>query len=130
MTPLRGDDHVAGAPDAALTLLEYGDYECPFCGEAYSEVKQLQQSLGAELCFIFRNFPLSTMHPHALMAAEAAECAAAQDAFWPMHDTLYAFDAADGRLLRAGSLPVPVSNAAVAVLGTRAWVVGGEATRK
>lgn len=91
-TPVLADDHVAGPPDAALTLLEYGDYECPFCQQAYYQVKQLQQALGAQLRFVFRNFPLSQVHPHALAAAEAAEAAEAaggQDQFWEMHDTLY-----------------------------------------
>jgi len=82
-------DHIRGAPDAAVTLLEYGDYECPYCGAAYPIVKQVQESMGDRLRFVFRNFPISTAHPHAELAAEAAEAAAAQGKFWPMHDLLY-----------------------------------------
>jgi protein-disulfide isomerase len=82
-------DHVQGAPDAAVTLLEYGDYECPYCGAAYPIVKEIQEAMGDGLRFVFRNFPITTAHPHAEQAAEAAEAAAAQDGFWPMHDVLY-----------------------------------------
>jgi protein-disulfide isomerase len=82
-------DHVQGAPDAAVTLLEYGDYECPYCGAAYPIVKQIQEAIGDGLRFVFRNFPITTAHPHAEQAAEAAEAAAAQGRFWPMHDLLY-----------------------------------------
>ena len=82
-------DHVQGAPDAAVTLLEYGDYECPYCGAAYPIVKDVQAAMGDELRFVFRNFPITTAHPHAAQAAEAAEAAAAQGRFWPMHDLLY-----------------------------------------
>lgn len=82
-------DHIQGAPDAAVTLLEYGDYECPYCGAAYPVVKELQEAMGDALRFVFRNFPITTSHPHAEQAAEAAEAAAAQDRFWPMHDLLY-----------------------------------------
>ena len=88
--PVREDrDHVRGAPDAAVTLLEYGDYECPYCGAAYPIVKDVQAAMGDELRFVFRNFPITTAHPHAAQAAEAAEAAAAQERFWPMHDLLY-----------------------------------------
>ncbi len=82
-------DHIQGRPDAPLTLLEYGDYECPFCGEAYGVLKAIQQRLGDDLCFAFRNFPLTNMHPHAEHAAEAAEAAGAQGRFWEMHDVLF-----------------------------------------
>lgn len=82
-------DHIQGPIDAPAALVEYGDYECPFCGQAYLIVKQLRQILGKQLCFAFRNFPLSTAHPHAEHAAEAAEAAGAQGMFWEMHDTLY-----------------------------------------
>jgi protein-disulfide isomerase len=70
-------------------LLEYGDYEYPFCGQAYVIIKQLQDDLGDSLMFVFRNFPLTEVHPHAQPAAEAAESAASQKKFWEMHDTLY-----------------------------------------
>jgi protein-disulfide isomerase len=82
-------DHIQGPSTAAVTLLEYGDYECPYCGAAYPIVKQVQEAMGDDLRFVFRNFPISTSHPHAEQAAEAAEAAAAQDQFWPMHDLLY-----------------------------------------
>ena len=82
-------DHVQGPALAPVTLLEYGDYECPYCGAAYPIVKQVQARLGERLRFVFRNFPIATSHPHAEEAAEAAEAAAAQDRFWEMHDYLY-----------------------------------------
>jgi protein-disulfide isomerase len=83
------DDHVRGPAVAPLTLVEYGDYECPYCGAAYPIVKEIERILGDELSSVFRNFPLSEVHPHAFQAAEAAESAAAQDRFWEMHDRLY-----------------------------------------
>ena len=82
-------DHIQGSADAAVTLVEYGDYECPYCGAAYPIVKELQARMGDRLRFVFRNFPISTSHPHAEQAAEAAEAAAAQSRFWEMHDLLY-----------------------------------------
>jgi protein-disulfide isomerase len=82
-------DHIQGTADAAVTLVHYGDYECPYCGAAYPIIKEVQASLGDRLRFVFRNFPISTSHPHAERAAEAAEAAAVQDRFWEMHDTLY-----------------------------------------
>jgi protein-disulfide isomerase len=82
-------DHIQGPADAAVTLVQYGDYECPYCGEAYPIVKEIQARMGERLRFVFRNFPISTSHPHAERAAEAAEAAAAQDKFWQMHDMLY-----------------------------------------
>jgi protein-disulfide isomerase len=87
--PVNERDHLAGPANAPIVLVEYGDYECPFCGHAYYTVKSLQEQLGDRLCFVFRNFPLATVHPHALDAAEAAEAAGAQGLFWPMHDTLF-----------------------------------------
>ncbi len=82
-------DHIQGPADAPLTLLEYGDYECPYCGAAYPIVKQVQAQLGDRLRFVFRNFPITTSHPHAERAAEAAEAAASEGKFWEMHDLLY-----------------------------------------
>jgi protein-disulfide isomerase len=82
-------DHIEGPADAAVTLVEYGDYECPYCGAAYPIVKEVQARMGERLRFVFRNFPIVTSHPRAELAAEAAEAAAAQDQFWPMHDLLY-----------------------------------------
>src|SRR2546426_5057335 len=82
-------DHAQGRPDAPMTLVEYGDYQCPYCGEAYPVVKQLQKALGKKLLFVFRNFPLTRSHPYALLAAEAAEAAALQGKFWEMHDLIF-----------------------------------------
>ena len=87
--PVGPKDHMQGPPDAPVTLVEYGDYECPYCGEAYPVVKALQERLGDQMCFVFRNFPLAQAHPHAEEAAEAAEAAGAQGKFWEMHDLLY-----------------------------------------
>jgi protein-disulfide isomerase len=87
--PVSERDHIQGALDAPITLVEYGDYECPYCGAAYPVVKKVQHALGDRLAFVFRHFPLVSAHPHALMAAEAAEAAGAQGEFWPMHDRLY-----------------------------------------
>lgn len=86
--PVSARDHAHGPADAPVTLVEYGDYECPYCGRAHPIVKQLQQRLGAQLRFVFRNFPLTTIHSHAQAAAEAAEAAGAQGRFWEMHDAL------------------------------------------
>jgi protein-disulfide isomerase len=83
------DDHVRGPAVARLTLVEYGDYECPYCGAAYPIVKEIERILGDELRSVFRNFPLGEIHPHAVQAAETAEAAAAQGRFWEMHDRLY-----------------------------------------
>src|SRR5271168_4090749 len=87
--PLSAHDHIQGSPDTGIVLLEYGDYECPYCGAAYPVVKAVQKRLGAKLLFSFRNFPLINSNPHAERAAEAAEAAAAQGRFWEMHDLLY-----------------------------------------
>jgi protein-disulfide isomerase len=87
--PMPDRDHIQGPVDAPIMLLEYGDYECPYCGAAHPVVKEIQKRLGKRLCFAFRNFPLINSHPHAERAAEAAEAAAAQGRFWEMHDLLY-----------------------------------------
>jgi protein-disulfide isomerase len=87
--PVTERDHSQGPSTAPVTLVEYGDYECPYCGAAYPIVKELQRQLGDRLRFVFRNFPITTAHPHAEHAAEAAEAAGAQDRFWEMHDHLY-----------------------------------------
>ncbi len=87
--PVSESDHRAGPDDARVTLVEYGDYECPHCGRAYPIVREVQRRMDRRLRFVFRNFPLSEMHPHAEHAAEAAEAAAAQGKFWEMHDRLY-----------------------------------------
>lgn len=87
--PVGPDDHTQGPLDAGIVLVEYGDFECPYCGEAYPEIKAVQKAMGHSLCFAFRNFPLSNAHPHAERAAEFAEAAATIDRFWEMHDLLY-----------------------------------------
>ncbi|MDB6028917.1 MAG: bdbD [Verrucomicrobiales bacterium] len=87
--PVAGRDHIRGRIHAPVSLVEYGDYECPYCGEAYPIIKAVQKELGQNLCFAFRNFPLINSHPHAEHAAEAAEIAGAYGRFWEMHDVLF-----------------------------------------
>jgi protein-disulfide isomerase len=87
VSPAR--DHIRGPVDAAVSLVEYGDYECPFCCAAHPIVKAIQEQMGDELQFVYRHFPLTTVHPHAEQAAEAAEAAGAQQRFWAMHDVLF-----------------------------------------
>jgi protein-disulfide isomerase len=87
--PVGPQDHVQGDANALVTLVEYGDYECPFCGAAYPIVKQLQEQFGADLRFVFRNFPITQLHPHAMGAASTAEYAAINGRFWDTHDALY-----------------------------------------
>jgi protein-disulfide isomerase len=87
--PLGPDDHVEGPPDAPLELVMYGDFQCPFCTAAQPILRRVRERLDGRLRFAFRHFPLTAVHPDAQRAAEASEAAAAQDAFWPMHDALY-----------------------------------------
>ncbi len=87
--PVNAQDHVAGPDDAPVTLVEYGDFECPYCGMAHPIVKKVRRELGNQLRFVFRHFPLAEAHPHARIAAQAAEAAGAQGKFWEMHDTLF-----------------------------------------
>ena len=90
--PVGADDHVQGAAAAPVTLVEYGDFECPHCAVAHPVVQELQRRLGDQLRFVYRHFPLTEIHPHALHAAEAAESVAAQQGepgFWTMHDTIF-----------------------------------------
>lgn len=87
--PVSAKDHRQGDPDAPCTLVEYGDYQCPSCGQAYPIVKRVQKHFGKRLSFVFRNFPLTQMHPYAEPAAETAEFAGAHGKFWEMHDLLY-----------------------------------------
>ena len=82
-------DQLQGNPDAAIELVEYGDYQCPHCGRAYPIIKKIQKALGNNIKFVFRNFPLSNMHPDAASAAAAAEAAGVQGKFWEMHDTIF-----------------------------------------
>jgi protein-disulfide isomerase len=87
--PVTAEDHIQGDPDAEITLLEYGDYECPHCGRAHPIVKRVQKHFGRRLRFVFRNFPLSQVHPNAQTAAETSEFAGAHGRFWEMHDLIY-----------------------------------------
>jgi protein-disulfide isomerase len=87
--PLDAGDHVDGPPGAELELVMYGDFQCPFCSAAQPILKRVRDRLQDRLRFAFRHFPLTEVHPDAQRAAEASEAAAAQDAFWPMHDALY-----------------------------------------
>jgi protein-disulfide isomerase len=86
---VTAEDHAQGPESAEVTLVEYGDYECPHCGRAYPIVKQVQKHFGQRLRLVFRNFPLGEMHPHAEAAAEVAEFAGSQSKFWEMHDLLF-----------------------------------------
>jgi protein-disulfide isomerase len=87
--PVGDRDHAQGPAHAPIVLVEYGDYQCPYCGAAYPIVKRIQRELGDHLRFIFRNFPITNAHPYAEWAAEVAEAASAQGKFWEMHDFLY-----------------------------------------
>ncbi|HMK45341.1 MAG TPA: DsbA family protein [Methanocella sp.] len=87
--PVGSQDHLQGSANSPAMLVEYGDYQCPFCGKAYPVVREVQRRLSDRLCFVFRNFPVTQVHPYAMQAAEAAEAAAAQGKFWEMHDLLY-----------------------------------------
>ncbi|WNH52759.1 DsbA family protein [Stenotrophomonas oahuensis] len=89
LVPVSSFDHIQGPEDAAITLVEYGDYECPYCGEAYPVIKEVQRMLGNRMRFVFRNFPISEIHPNALPAARFAEAAAIAGRFWEAHDLLY-----------------------------------------
>jgi protein-disulfide isomerase len=87
--PVSSRDHIKGPRNAPVTLVEYGDDECPYCGQVYWYLKEVEETLGDLLCFVFRNFPLASVHPHAEHGAEAAEAAGAQGKFWQMHDVLF-----------------------------------------
>lgn len=87
--PVTKDDHIQGNENALITLVEYGDYQCPYCGTAFAIIKGLQSSFGKDLRFVFRNFPLQEVHPYAKVAAEIAEFAGEKGLFWEMHDLIY-----------------------------------------
>ena len=89
VVPVNERDHSQGPATAAVTLVQYGDYECPYTRQSTTVVRAIQQQLGDKLRFVFRNFPLTEIHPHALHAALAAEAAAAQGKFWQMHDYIF-----------------------------------------
>ena len=84
-----GSDHIRGSINAPIVVVEYGDYECPYTGMAYPIVKKIMRHMDDKIYFVFRNFPLNDIHPHAQHASEAAEAAVAQDKFWEMHDYLF-----------------------------------------
>jgi protein-disulfide isomerase len=86
---IKATDHVRGALHAPISVIEYGDFECPSCSLAVESIKQLQTRFPQRVRVAFRHFPLEDAHPHALLAAEAAEAAAAQGRFWEMHDLLF-----------------------------------------
>ena len=88
LVPISEQDHIQGLVSASVALVEYGDYQCPICGEAHQLIKALQQQVN-DLCFVFRHFPQSQIHPYAQRAAEAAASAATQGQFWQMHDILF-----------------------------------------
>lgn len=88
-TPVSERDHTRGSDDALVTLVQYGDFECSDCGDVHPVIEELRERLGSDLRYVYRHFPLTDPHPHAKRAAEAAEAAGTQDAFWPMHDRLY-----------------------------------------
>jgi diadenylate cyclase len=89
LEPVGARDHAHGPKDAPVTLVKYGDYECPYCGQAHPVLKELQERAGERVRFVFRHFPLDSAHPRARRAAQAAEAAASQGRFWEMHDLLY-----------------------------------------
>jgi protein-disulfide isomerase len=88
--PVNSNDHVLGDRHAPVTVVEYGDFECPTCKQAAPAVKLLLERFENRVLFAYRHFPQESIHPHAAQAAEAAECAGAQGRFWPMHDLLFA----------------------------------------
>jgi protein-disulfide isomerase len=87
--PASATDHTIGPAHAPVTVIEYGDFECPNCKQAAPAVKLLLDRFAGRVRFVYRHFPLEEVHPHALHAAEAAESAGAQGKFWPMHDLLF-----------------------------------------
>jgi protein-disulfide isomerase len=89
--PVTQHDHIRGPADAPVTMVEYGDYECPHCGRAHPIVNRVRQYFSQNLAFVFRNFPLNEIHPHAEAAAETAEFAGAHGRFWEMHDSIYEY---------------------------------------
>ena len=115
--PVTAKDHAEGPASAPVTLVEYGDYQCPSCGDVFPLVKKIQKHFGDQLRFVFRNFPLE-MHPYAEHAAETAEFAAAHDKFWDMHDHLFMHqnNLADDALLKlATQLKLPAAELTTAL---------------
>jgi len=94
LLPIQPEDHMHGLPEARYTLVEYGDYECPACGQLFLVIRELYNKLQDDIRLVFRHYPRSGSHPHAQQAAEAAEAAGAQGSFWEMHDLLFENQAA------------------------------------
>ena len=118
LPPLGDRDHALGPADAPVTLVEYGDYECPYCGMAYPIVASILERMGDSIRFAFRHFPLTQLHPHAQHAAEMAEAAGARGKFWDMHDLLYQNQAAledEDLISYAAGLGIPPDWAAQAL---------------
>jgi protein-disulfide isomerase len=88
VTEVTAEDHILGLPEAPVTVLEYGDYECPYCRGASRDVHEMLSRYPDTVRFVFRNFPIAALHPHAEQAAQAAEAAGAQGKFWPMYERL------------------------------------------
>ena len=117
--PVTARDHTQGPLEAPVTLVEYGDFECPHCGRAYPMVKAVQRSLGQNLRFVFRNFPLAKSHEHAEHAAEMAEAASQHGKFWEMHDLLFEHQDAledENLVAYAASLGIDAAWAAAALV--------------
>lgn len=110
--PVNQYDHIAGNPHAPVTLVEFGDYQCPYCGMAYPHVREVQRRMGDRLRFVYRHFPLVEVHPYAFLAAEMAEAAGAQGKFWQMHNFLYEHQ-------QEGAYARPLDNARAIGLGIR-----------
>jgi len=87
--PIGPRDHVLGPPNAPARLVEYGDYECPYCARAHYEVAEVLRRVGNHVRYAYRQFPLTQLHPHALLAAQAAQAAGIEGRFWPMHSILF-----------------------------------------
>ena len=121
--PVGAADHVVGAADARVVLVEYGDFQCQYCGMAYPILERIRRRLGGELRFVFRHFPLHQIHPEARHAAEAAESAGAQGKFWEMHDTIFQNQGAldDASLVHYAKLIGIDADAVARDLATGAW---------
>ena len=121
---VRADDHVRGAPAARVTLLEYGDYQCRYCRVAHPVVQELLRRRPDVVRFVYRHFPLTTVHPYADLAAEVAESAASRGRFWSMHDWLFENqERLSPRSLPAGVREIGLDVSVVAhEVGTHAWL--------
>lgn len=95
--PINALDHIAGPREARVAMVEYGDFECPSCAQSANALRIVRQRFEPDVCLVFRHYPLTEIHPHAMLAAQAAEAAAAQGRFWPMHDLLFRHELHLGR---------------------------------